>query len=127
MKKAKLIKGIVGAAITVGPVVSDWTNEKLKQKTEKIKQEKIYIDQKHNGMVKFASIFFSLVALFLSVYALKQSKIILGIIGLLALIAYAITFLYCLEIINEKKHNTYKVVFIIGDMLMVVVATLLFF
>jgi hypothetical protein len=78
-------------------------------------------------MVKFASIFFSLVALFLSVYALKQSKIILGIIGLLALIAYVITFLYCLEIINEKKHNTYKVVFIIGDMLMVVVATLLFF
>jgi hypothetical protein len=32
MKKAKLIKGIVGAAITVGPVVSDWANEKLNKK-----------------------------------------------------------------------------------------------
>ncbi len=123
----KIVTGIIGAATTAAPLVSDAVSGKLKQRQAEIEKEKIYANQKHNGMVKFASIVFSLVALFLSVLALKQSNIISGIIGLLSVAAYVITFLYCLEIINEKKHNTYKIIFIIGDMLLVITATLLFF
>ena len=123
----KLIAGIIGTASTVGPFLKDTVSEKLKQKSEEREQEKIYANQKHNGMVKYASILFSLISITLTILSVKQSKILLGIIGILAIIAYTITFLYCLDIINEKKHNTYKIVFIIGNMLMVTVATLLFF
>lgn len=120
----KFVAGIIGAAGTAAPLVSDIVNEKIKEKRE---QEKIYANQKHNGMVKKASIVFSLIGLFLSILAIKQSNAILAIVGFLAVTAYVITFLYCLEIINEKKHNTYKITFIIGDMLMVIAATFLFF
>lgn len=123
----KIVASLIGLATTTIPLASDAINEKLKQKREKEKQEKIYADQKHNGMVKPTSIVFSLISIVLSILALKQLKIILCIIGLLATFAYVITFLYCLEIINEKKHNIYKIYFIIGNMLMVLVATLLFF
>ena len=123
----KLIAGIIGTASTVAPFLKDTVSEKLKQKSEERVQEKIYANQKHNGMVKYASILFSLISITLTILSVKQSKILLGIIGILAIIAYTITFLYCLDIINEKKHNTYKIVFIIGNMLMVTVATLLFF
>lgn len=123
----KLVAGIIGAAGTAAPLVSDVVSEKIKEKSEKREQEKIYANQKHNGMVKKASIVFSLVGLFLSILAIKQSNAILAIVGFLAVTAYVVTFLYCLEIINEKKHNTYKIVFIIGDMLMVITATFLFF
>ena len=78
-------------------------------------------------MVKNASILFSLISLALAIIAIKQSKIVLSIVGLLALVTYVITFLYCLEIIDEKKHNTYRIIFIIGDMLLVTIVTLLFF
>lgn len=123
----KLIAGAIGVVSTAAPLVSDAVSESLKQKSEKVQQEKIYSNQKHNGMVKYASILFSLVSIVLTILSIKQSKVILGIAGILAVITYTITFLYCLEIINEKKHNIYKIVFIIGDMLMVAVATLLFF
>ena len=123
----KIVASIIGIASTTMPLASDIIKEKIKQKREKEKQERIYADQKHNGMVKTTSIVFSLISLFLSILAIKQLKIILGIIGLLAVTSYVITFLYCLEIINEKKHNIYKIYFIIGNMLMVLVATLLFF
>lgn len=123
----KLVAGIIGAAGTAAPLVNDVVSEKIKEKSEKREQEKIYANQKHNGMVKKASIVFSLVGLFLSILAIKQFNFILTIVGLLAVTAYVITFLYCLEIINEKKHNTYKITFIIGDMLMVITATFLLF
>lgn len=123
----KLIVAIAGLASSALPVVGDEINAKLKEKAEQRAQEKIYINQRRNGMVKNASILFSLVSLFLSVLAIKQYNSTLAIIGILSVTAYVITFLYCLEIINEKKHNTYKIVFIIGDMLMVITATLLFF
>lgn len=123
----KIVASIIGIASTTMPIANDMISEKIKQKREKEKQERIYADQKHNGMVKTTSIVFSLISLFLSILAIKQLKIILGIIGLLAVTSYVITFLYCLEIINEKKHNIYKIYFIIGNMLMVLVATLLFF
>ena len=127
----KLITFIAGTATTAAPLVSDAVSKKLKEKAkekeEEKEQEKIYDNQKHNGMVKYASILFSLIALFLSILAIKQSKLILFGVGILSVIAYVITFLYCLEIITENKHNIYKVFFIIGDMLMVIIATLLFF
>ena len=123
----KLIAGIIGAAGTAAPLIGDIVSEKIKENSEKKKQEIIYTNQKRNGFVKIASIIFSLVGLFLSVLAFKQSSIIIGIIGLLSVATYVITFLYCLEIIDEKKHNTYKIVFIIGNMLMVITATFLFF
>ena len=123
----KLIAGFIGVANATAPLVSDAISEKLKQKSEEKEQEKIYANQKHNGMVKYASILFSLISIVLTILSIKQSKILLSIIGILAIVAYTITFLYCLEIIDEKKHNIYKIVFIIGDMLMVTVATLLFF
>ena len=123
----KIVASIIGIASTTMPLANDMISEKIKQKREKEKQERIYADQKHNGMVKTTSIVFSLISLFLSILAIKQLKIILGIIGLLAVTSYVITFLYCLEIINEKKHNIYKIYFIIGNMLMVLVATFLFF
>ncbi len=123
----KLIVAIAGLASSALPVVGDEINKKLKEKAEQRAQEKIYINQRRNGMVKNTSILFSLVSLFLSVLAIKQYNSTLAIIGILSVTAYVITFLYCLEIINEKKHNTYKIVFIIGDMLMVITATLLFF
>lgn len=123
----KVTAFIVGLATTAAPVVKDVVTEKLKQESAKMEREKIYLEQKHNGTVKTSSIIFSLIALVLTILAFKESKIILGIIGVLSVISYVITFLYCLEIINEKKHNTYKIIFIVGDMLMVSVATLLFF
>lgn len=123
----KIVTGIIGIATTTTPLVSDMVSEKLRQKKEKIEQEKIYANQKHNGIVKIASILFSLIGIALSIIAIKQFKIILGIVGILAVISYVITFLYCLEILHENKHNIYKIVFIIGNMLMVIVATLLFF
>ena len=123
----KLIASIIGVASTTAPVVSDVISEKIKQKSEEKEQEKIYANQKRNGMVKHASILFSLISIFLTILSIKQSKFLLCIIGMFAIVAYTITFLYCLEIINEKKHNIYKIVFIIGDMLMVTIAALLFF
>lgn len=123
----KFIAGALTAVNAVAPVVTDVVSEKLKQKSEKEAQERIYINQRRNGMVKNASILFSLISLALSIIAIKQSKIVLSIVGLLALVAYVITFLYCLEIIKEKKHNTYRIIFIIGDMLLVTIITLLFF
>ena len=123
----KLIAGIIGAASTAAPLVSDAVSEKLKQKSEEKEQERIYANQKHNGMVKYASILFSLISIVLTILSIKQSKFLLSIVGMLAIVIYTITFLYCLEIIDEKKHNIYKIVFIIGNMLMVTVATFLFF
>ena len=123
----KLIVGAAGLTSSALPVVGDEINARLKEKAEKSEQERRYINQRRNGMVKYASILFSLVSLFLSMLAIKQSNVLLAIIGLLSVTSFVITFLYCLEIINEKKHNTYKIVFIIGDMLMVITATLLFF
>ena len=99
----------------------------MKQKSEEKEKEKIYANQKHNGMIKNASILFSLISIVLTILSIKQSKFLLCIIGILAIISYTITFLYCLEIITEKKHNIYKITFIIGDMLMIIIATLLFF
>lgn len=99
----KLIVAIAGLASSALPVVGDEINTKLKEKAEQRAQEKIYINQRRNGMVKNASILFSLVSIFLSVLAIKQSKEILAVIGLLSVTAYVITFLYCLEIINEKN------------------------
>ena len=113
----KLIAGIIGAAGSAAPLVSDVISEKIKQKSE----------EKHNGMIKNASILFSLISIVLTILSIKQSKFLLCIIGILDIISYTITFLYCLEIITEKKHNIYKITFIIGDMLMVIIATLLFF
>ena len=124
----KAITALIGTATTTAvPLLGDVVNKKLKEKAEKMEQEKIYAYQKQNGMVKIAAILFTLIALFLSILAFKQVKITLGILGLLAVIVYVITILYCLEIIEEKKHNTYKIVFILGNMLMVATATLLFF
>ena len=123
----KFIAGTFTAINAVAPVVTDVVSEKLKQKSEKEEQERIYVNQRRNGMVKNASILFSLISLALAIIAIKQSKIVLSIVGLLALVAYVITFLYCLEIIDEKKHNTYRIIFIIGDMLLVAIITLLFF
>ena len=123
----KFIAGAFTAINAVAPVVTDVVSEKLKQKSEKEEQERIYVNQRRNGMVKNASILFSLISLALAIIAIKQSKIVLSIVGLLALVTYVITFLYCLEIIDEKKHNTYRIVFIIGDMLLVTIVTLLFF
>ena len=123
----KFIAGTFTAINAVAPVVTDVVSEKLKQKSEKEEQERIYVNQRRNGMVKNASILFSLISLALAIIAIKQSKIVLSIVGLLALVAYVITFLYCLEIIEEKKHNTYRIIFIIGDMLLVTIVTLLFF
>ena len=123
----RIVAGVIGALTTSAPLVSDVVSEKLKQKAEKIEQEKIYESQKHNGMIKITSIVFSLIGLVLSIIAIKQSKIIIGIVGFLSVFTYVITFLYCLEIIPEKKHNIYKIVFIIGDMLLVITSTLLFF
>lgn len=123
----KLIAVIIGTAGSAAPLVSDVISEKMKQKSEEKEKEKIYANQKHNGMIKHASILFSLISIFLTILSIKQSKFLLCIIGILAIISYTITFLYCLEIINEKKHNIYKIAFIIGDMLMVMIATLLFF
>ena len=123
----KFIAGAFTAINAVAPVVTDVVSEKLKQKSEKEEQERIYVNQRRNGMVKNASILFSLISLALAIIAIKQSKIVLSIVGLLALVAYVITFLYCLEIIEEKKHNTYRIIFIIGDMLLVTIVTLLFF
>ena len=123
----KFIAGALTAVNAVAPVVTDVVSEKLKQKSEREEQERIYVNQRRNGMVKNASILFSLISLALAIIAIKQSKIVLSIVGLLALVAYVITFLYCLEIIDEKKHNTYRIVFIIGDMLLVAIVTLLFF
>ncbi len=123
----KIITDLIGFATTTAPLVSDMVNEKIKEKSEKMEQEKIYADQKHNGMVKYASMVFSLIGVVLTVLAFKQAKIVLGIVGLLAVASYVVTFLYCLDIIEEKKKNIYKIVFIVGDMLMVLVGTLLFF
>lgn len=123
----KLIAGIIGAAGSAAPLVSDVISEKIKQKSEEKEKEKIYANQKHNGMIKNASILFSLISMVLTILSIKQSKFLLCIIGILAIISYTITFLYCLEIITEKTHNIYKITFIIGDMLMVIIATLLFF
>lgn len=123
----KFIAGTFTAINAVAPVVTDVVSEKLKQKSEKEEQERIYVNQRRNGMVKNASILFSLISLALAIIAIKQSKIVLSIVGLLALVTYVITFLYCLEIIDEKKHNTYRIIFIIGDMLLVTIVTLLFF
>ena len=123
----KFIAGTLTAINAVAPVVKDVVSEKLKQKSEKEEQERIYVNQRRNGMVKNASILFSLISLALAIIAIKQSKIVLSIVGLLALVTYVITFLYCLEIIDEKKHNTYRIIFIIGDMLLVAIVTLLFF
>lgn len=123
----KLIAGVLGAITTAAPLVSDIVSEKLKLEAERKEKERIYANQKHNGLVKYASIIFALISLFISTLAFKQAKISLGIVGTLAFITYIITFLYCLEIIHEKKHNTYKLIFIIGDMLLIIVVTLLFF
>ena len=123
----KVVAGIIGAATTVLPIIGDIVSEKMKQKSEKQEQERIYANQKHNGMVKIASVVFLLISLVLSILAMKQSRIILGIIGILSAVAYTITSLYCLDIINEKRHNSYKIVFMVGNMLMIIVATLLFF
>ena len=123
----KLTAAIISALTAAGPLVLDSISEKRKEEAEFKKQEKIYEDQKHNGMVRNASIVFSLISLILLIIAIKQEQYIISIIGLLAVITYAITFLYCLDIIKERKHNIYKIVFIIGDMLMVATITLLFF
>lgn len=122
----KLVTFLIGTATTAVPLVSDMIGEKIKQNSEKKEEERKYADQKHNGMVKIASIVFLLTGVVLSILAIKQFKFILVIIGLLAVTAYTITFLYCLEIINEKKHHTYRIVFVIGDILLVILATLLF-
>lgn len=121
----KVVKTASTATAVVAPLVKDELTRKRKLEEEKRKQEQLYADQKHNGMVKIASVIFSLVGVALSILAIKQSKIILSIIGLLSVIAYIITFLYCLEIIEEKKKNTYKIVFLTGGILMVIVVTLL--
>ena len=128
MKNPKKVVNILSSlAITTLPLAIDNLNEKLKENAEKKERERIYANQKHNGMVKYASIVFSLVGMLLSIFAIKQLHYYLFCIGILSVIAYIITFLYCLEIINERKHNTYKIYFIIGDMLMIITATLLFF
>lgn len=123
----KLVAGLISAANSATPFVSSFVSEKIKSKLEKIEQEKKYVNQKHNGLVKTASFVLSLVGLVLATLAIKQSKTLLGIVGLLSVAAYIITILYCLEIINEKRHNVYKLFFILGDLLLVMVATLLFF
>lgn len=123
----KLVAILFGAATTATPLLSDALSEKLREKVAKKEKEKIYENQKHNGMVKYASILFSLVALFLSILAIKQSKLILFAVCILSVIAYVITFLHCLEIISENKHNVYKIFFIIGNMLLVITITLFFF
>ena len=120
------VTGIIEAVNTTVPLVSNVVNEKQKEKQEKLEQEKKYADQKHNGMVKYASILFLLTGLVLSIFAAKQLKILLSVIGILAVVFNIITYLYCLDIITEKKDNIYKVVFMIGAMLLVIVATLLF-
>jgi len=127
----EVVKKIIGvtttAATTVAPFVIDEINQRKKQQEEEQKKERIYNEQKHNGMIKNASLLFSLVGIALSIIAIKQSNVILSIIGLLSVLAYVVTFLYCIDIIQENKHNTYKVVFLIGGMLMVIVVTLLLF
>ena len=123
----KLAATIAGLATTAIPLFLDEISEKRRIEAEKREQEKIYANQKHNGVIKPSSIAFSLVSLALLIIAIKQAKYVVGFIGLLAVISYVITFLYCLDIINEKKHNIYKIVFIIGDMLMVGAVTMLFF
>ena len=120
-------KAIATLAASALPLVGDVVSEKIKERNLKKEQERIYNDQKHNGMVKYASIVFSLVALVLSVLAIQQSKFFVFVLGILAVVSYVITFLYCLEIIQEKKQNTYRLFFIAGDMLMVITATILLF
>ena len=97
------VTGIIEAVNTTVPLVSNVVNEKQKEKQEKLEQEKKYADQKHNGMVKYASILFLLTGLVLSIFAAKQLKILLSVIGKLAVVFNIITYLYCLDIITEKK------------------------
>ena len=123
----KLTAIIVSFFTAVIPLGIDELGNKLKERSEKKEQEKLYENQKHNGMVKYASIVFSLVSLTLSILAIKQFNFILFAVGILSVTAFVISFLYCLEIIKENRHNVYKIFFLIGDMLMLITAILLFF
>ena len=123
----KVTAWLLGAAGSATPLIKDVVSQKLKEKEEKREQERIYLNQKHNGMIKYASILFSLVGIFLSILALKQFNLLLAFIGLLSVVVYVITFLYCIEMIQEKQKNTYRILFLIGDMLLVTTATFLFF
>ena len=123
----KLIKFITGAAITIGPFAVDEISSGLKKRKKKKEQERRYNNQKHNGMVKYASIVFSFIALIIAIIAIKDSKAICSILSIIGLISYVVTFLFCLDVIKEPKQNTYKITFIAGDMFMVAAATLLFF
>lgn len=122
----KLVAGAVVAAGKAAPYVGEAVSKKLKENAEKKEQERIYANQKHNGIIKILAIVLSLVSIVISILAINQNKIIAGILGILAIIVYIITFLYCFEIIHEKRHNVYKIIFILGDMLLVTGVTLLF-
>jgi hypothetical protein len=124
---APVAKKLAPVAKELAPTAKEMLNEKIKAKSAEAERERIYREQKHNGMVKIAALVFSLVSVVLSIIALKRSDIITSLIGLSAVITYFITLLYCLEIIEEKKHDTYRIVFIIADLLMAIVVGLLFF
>lgn len=126
----KIPKGIKAGIISIGasvvPVLFDEIKSKIDENEQKKKQEKLYINQKQNGWIKISSVIFVLLSLLFSILSFVTLKWIVGIIGIFALATFICTYLICIDIIQEKKRNIYKIVYLIGSMLFVTLVTLYF-
>ena len=118
--------GIISIGASVAPILFDEIKSKIDENEQKKKEEKLYINQKQNGWIKISSVIFILLSLLFSILSFVTLKWIVGIIGIFALATFICTYLICIDIIQEKKHNIYKIVYLIGSMLFVTLVTLYF-
>ena len=118
--------GIISIGASVAPILFDEIKSKIDENEQKKKEEKLYINQKQNGWIKISSVIFILLSLLFSILSFVTLKWIVGIIGIFALATFICSYLICIDIIQEKKHNIYKIVYLIGSMLFVTLVTLYF-
>lgn len=124
-------KGLKTLAVFALPIIK-YAGKKtidnvIEKNNEKLKQEKLYNDEKHSKFIKVLSIILLMISSLFTTIAIKNSEIIAGIIGLLAITFIGYAYLLCLEILKEQIKNIYKVMLSIGLMLLVIVVSFLYF
>ncbi len=116
----EVVTGLFGVVKTVGPGVGKWVTDKVNNGIEKREQEKKYVNRKHNGIIKYISVLLAIICLISTIVSVNEPKAVSIIFGVLAFITFVITFLFCLEIIHEKRHNIYQVVFFVGVIFLII-------
>ena len=117
---------IISIGASVASILFNEIKSKIDENEQQKKEEKLYIYQKQNGWIKIFSVIFILLSLLFSILSFVTLKWIVGVIGVFALTTFICSYLICIDIIQEKKHNIYKIVYLIGNMFFVTLVTLYF-